>query len=278
MKELNIFLVSDSSGETVLTVANSALAQFQGIKINKFLWPMMRTEAELDKLFDEVITKRGVILYTIADRDVRQKMKKMCSVHSINSISALGGVIKELEDNLGMKASNVVTGAKHKDLSEDYYERIEAINFTINHDDGQSLSSMNTADIVLVGLSRSSKTPTSLYLSQRGFRVANLPFIKDIGIRANPEDIKVPLVVGLTIAPERLVQIRTSRLEVMNSGTFTEEYNDIRSINEEAVQLKKLFANTNWPVIDVTGRAIEETSAEIIKMYYKKIGGNKRLG
>jgi hypothetical protein len=239
---------------------------------------MLRTQEELEKLFDEAITKRGVILYTIADGDVRQKMKKMCKIHSINSISALGGVIKEFEDNLGMKASNVVTGAKHKDLSDAYYDRIEAINFTINHDDGQSLKTINSADVVLVGLSRSSKTPTSLYLSQRGYKVANLPFIKGIGIRVKPDEIKVPLVVGLTISPDRLKQIRTSRLEIMNSNKFNDDYIDIRSINEEAVELKKLFSTTDWPIIDVTGKAIEETSADIIKLHNEKIGGNKRLG
>ncbi|MCL4171304.1 UNVERIFIED_CONTAM: hypothetical protein GTU68_027525, partial [Idotea baltica] len=274
----NIFLVSDSSGETVLTVANSVLAQFQGIKVNKYLWPMVRTIEELEKLLDEVIEKRGVIIYTIAERELRHKMKEVCDAHEIPFIGALGSVITCLEGYLGSKASNIITGAKHVDLGQSYYDRIEAINFTINHDDGQSLQTMNAADIVLVGLSRSSKTPTSLYLAQRGYKVANLPFIKNIGIRVKPEDIKAPLVVGLVISPERLKQIRASRLEVMNSGHFNEDYIDIRSINAEAAELRRLFSETDWPVIDVTGKAIEETSADIIKLHNKKIGGNKRLG
>lgn len=278
MKEINIFLVSDSSGETVLTVANSALAQFGNVLVNKFLWPMVRTEAEMEKLLDDVVSKKGVIIYTIADEKLRHKMKEKCDAHNISYMGAIGSVITGLEEYLGVKASKVVVGAKHINLDDDYYNRIEAINFTINHDDGQSLKTLNAADIVLVGLSRSSKTPTSLYLAQRGYKVANLPFVKGIGIRVKPEEIKVPLVVGLTISPERLKQIRSSRLEVMNSGEFNKDYIDIRGINQEATELKKLFVKTKWPIIDVTGKAIEETSADIIKLFTEKIGGNKRLG
>ena len=139
MKEINIFLVSDSSGETVLTVANSALAQFGNVLVNKFLWPMVRTEAEMEKLLDDVVSKKGVIIYTIADEKLRHKMKEKCDAHNISYMGAIGSVITGLEEYLGVKASKVVVGAKHINLDDDYYNRIEAINFTINHDDGQSL-------------------------------------------------------------------------------------------------------------------------------------------
>jgi regulator of PEP synthase PpsR (kinase-PPPase family) len=275
---LNLYLVSDSSGETVISVSSAVVSQFADLKVEKFMWPMVRSFNQIDKLTDDIRQKPGVVLFTVADDKLRQYMKEKCTQAGAKCIPAITHVIEEFVEHLGMKASIHVSGAKHSELSEKYFSRIEAINFAINHDDGQSLHDLNEADIVLVGVSRSSKSPTTFYLAQRGLKVANVPYIKGVGLGINPKEVVKPLVIGLVISPERLKQIRSTRLMYLKSDTFAKDYTDDHSIREEIREIRQLIAENNWPYIDVTGKAIEETSAEIINMYFEKVGARQTFG
>lgn len=278
MQKVNFYFLSDSSGETVMSVGYAAIAQFDNVEVEKYLWPMVRTKKQIDDLVADASKNDGIVLYTIADDNLRDYLKAECHKHKVRCISAISHVIVELMEHLGIKASRHISGIKHLNPGDEYFERIEAINFTMSHDDGQNLHDINDADIVLIGVSRSSKTPTCFYLAQRGFKVANIPFVKGIGIRIDIEEIKGPTIIGLHITPERLRQIRTSRLVTMTDNTFGSNYTEQSSILEEIKELRQLFGKAKLPVIDVTGKAIEETAAEIINIHYEKIGKRVRLG
>lgn len=278
MKKVNFYFLSDSSGETVMSVGYAAIAQFEDIEVEKFLFPMVRKKEQIDNLITEAKDKDGIILYTIADDKLRGYLKEQCVINNIRCVSAISHVIVELMEHLEVRASRKISGAKHLNHKEEYFERFEAVNFTMIHDDGQSLADINNADIVLIGLSRTSKTPTSFYLAQRGFKVANIPFVKDIGIRIDIETIVGPTIVGLSMTPERLRQIRSSRLFTEEASHISASYTDPQNIMEEIREIRQLFGKAKLPIIDVTGKAIEETAAEIINIHYEKIGGHARLG
>ncbi len=275
---LNLYLVSDSSGETVISVSSAITSQFSDLKIEKFMWPMLRSFNQVDKLVQDIQLKPGIVLYTMGDDKIKEYMKEKCTQAGAKCIPAIDHVMQEFVNHIGMEASIHVSGAKHMDLSEKYFSRIEAINFAINHDDGQSLHDINEADIVLVGVSRSSKSPTTFYLAQRGLKVANVPYIKGVGLGIDPKEIKKPLVIGLVISPERLKQIRSTRLTYLNSTTVAKDYIDDHSIRDEIREVRQIISENNWPYIDVTGKAIEETSAEIINMYFEKVGARQTFG
>jgi len=277
-KEVNLYLVSDSSGETVLSVSGAVTSQFPNIKVNKYIWLMVRTRKEIDKLAEDVKKNPGIILYTIADVPLRHYLKEKCIPHGGKCISAISHIIQEFTQYIGEVASLQISGSRHIDLSEKYYNKIQAIEYTIAHDDGNSVADVNSADIVLVGVSRSSKSPTSFYLAQRGLKVANLPYIKGIGLGVDPKYITEPLVVGLVISSERLRQIRTARLGHLGGETFNKDYVDVFSINEEVREVKKIIFENNWPYIDVTGKAIEETAADIMNIYFEKKGAHHMIG
>ncbi len=277
-KSLNLYLVSDSSGETVISVSSAVISQFTDINVEKFMWPMLRSFNQVDKLAHDIKQKPGIVLYTMGDDKIKEYMKNKCSEAGAKCIPAIEHVIDDFVNHLGVEASKHVSGAKHMDLSEKYFSRIEAINFAINHDDGQSLHDINEADVVLVGVSRSSKSPTTFYLAQRGLKVANVPYIPNVGLGINPKEITKPLVIGLIISPERLKQIRSTRLNYLNSATLAKDYIDDHKIRDEIREVRQLIAENGWPFIDVTGKAIEETSAEIINMYFEKVGARQTFG
>lgn len=239
---------------------------------------MLRSFNQVDKLVQDIQLKPGIVLYTMGDDKIKEYMKEKCTLAGAKCIPAIDHVMQEFVNHLGMEASIHVSGAKHMDLSEKYFSRIEAINFAINHDDGQSLHDINEADIVLVGVSRSSKSPTTFYLAQRGLKVANVPYIRGVGLGIDPKEIKKPLVIGLVISPERLKQIRSTRLTYLNSTAVAKDYIDDHSIRDEIREVRQIISENNWPYIDVTGKAIEETSAEIINMYFEKVGARQTFG
>jgi hypothetical protein len=257
--------VSDSTGETLESLVKAGLAQFEAVDAVKHYWPMVRSEGHLDRVLDEVARVPGLVLYTLVARSVRERLETRCAALGLPVIAVMDPVIAGLERMLGTRA-RARPGGQHR-MDAAYFGRIEAINWTMEHDDGLLPHEWEAADLVLIGVSRSSKTPTSVYLANRGYRVANMPYVPGRPIPDEVMQLKQPLVVGLTVSPERLAQVRRARLlgqEV--GGGFSASYVDPDTIAAEVTAARRLFADRGWPVIDVTRRSIEETAAELMNM------------
>jgi hypothetical protein len=261
---LHLHLVSDSTGETLEGLVKAGLAQFEAVDAVKHYWPMVRSEGHLDRVLDEVARTPGLVLYTLVARTVRERLETRCAMLGLPVIAVLDPVIAGLERMLGTRA-RARPGRQHR-MDEAYFGRIEAINWTMEHDDGLLPHEWEEADLVLMGVSRSSKTPTSVYLANRGYRVANMPCVPGRPIPDEVLNLKHPLVVGLTVASERLAQVRRARLLGQEKGGFSASYVDPDVINAEVAAARRLFADRGWPVIDVTRRSIEETAAELMNM------------
>ncbi|USI74237.1 pyruvate, water dikinase regulatory protein [Sphingomonas morindae] len=263
MTRLHLHLLSDSTGETLENVAKAGLAQFEGVEAIKHFWPMVRSEGHLDRVLVEIAQKPGLIIYTLVNSSVRRRLEARCAALGLSAVSALDPVIEALSHLLG-QATIGRPGRQHV-LDEAYFARVEAIHYTIAHDDGVAPEDWEDADIVLAGVSRSSKTPTSIYLANRGYRVANIPLVVESPPPPNLFTLRRPLVVGLTTSPERLVQIRRNRLLSLNEMTET-AYVDQDRVARELAFARRMFSDNGWPVIDVTRRSIEETAAAIINL------------
>ena len=263
MARLHLHLLSDSTGETLENVAKAGLAQFEGVEAVKHFWPMVRSEGHLDRVLVEIAAKPGLVIYTLVNSTVRQRLETRCRALGIRAVSALDPVIDSLSRLLGQQTISR-PGRQHV-LDDAYFDRVEAIHYTIAHDDGIASEEWEEADIVLAGVSRSSKTPTSIYLANRGFRVANIPLV----IESPPPPIlftlQHPLVVGLTTSQDRLIQIRRNRLLSLNEKAET-AYVDQERVARELAYARRMFSDNGWPVIDVTRRSIEETAAAIINL------------
>ncbi|WPX96048.1 Putative pyruvate, phosphate dikinase regulatory protein [Candidatus Bandiella woodruffii] len=262
-------MVSDSSGETVIAVSKAATSQFENIEIKEYMWPLVRVKSQINQLIESIKKKPGLVIYTIINKDLRDYLKARCQETNTKCISPIGNIISEISSYCGIAASKKNPEKEIFD-DESYFKKIEAINFTVNHDDGQLSQNFNEADILIMGVSRTSKSPTSLYLAQRGYKVANWPVIN--GIDYNLSQINNPLVVGLTISVDRLIQIRQFRLISKDIKHCNNEYTDALVAKEELKYANKIFRHHNIPVIDVTSKAIEEISAEIINLYFTKKG------
>ncbi len=273
-KLINLHLISDSTGETLSSVARAVLSQFEGVESNDFIWPLVRTEPQLERVIDSISKDPGVVMYTILHDDLIESLKKKCYEMQIPCIPVLSHIIAEFSNYLGMNISHTI-GRQHL-LDGEYFSRVEAISYTITHDDGQSSWDLYDADIVIVGVSRTSKSPTSVYLSCRGYKTANIPFVSLETIPETIYDLKKPLIVGLVINPEKLVQIRQTRLVSLGHETGS-DYIDLESIKAEVAESRKLFAKLNCPVIDVTKRSVEETAAKIIQLAQEKKITSKKL-
>lgn len=273
-KLINLHLISDSTGETLSSVARAVLSQFEGVESNDFIWPLVRTEPQLERVIDSISKDPGVVMYTILHDDLIELLKKKCYEMQIPCIPVLSHIIAEFSNYLGMNISHTI-GRQHL-LDGEYFSRVEAISYTITHDDGQSSWDLYDADIVIVGVSRTSKSPTSVYLSCRGYKTANIPFVSLETIPETIYDLKKPLIVGLVINPEKLMQIRQTRLASLGHETGS-DYVDLESIKNEVAESRKLFAKLNCPVIDVTKRSVEETAAKIIQLAQEKKITSKKL-
>ena len=270
LDEINfhLHLVSDSTAETVSSVARAAIAQFDGVEVEESTWPLVRTKAQVDKVLKGVREKGGFVMYTMADKHLRNHLKKNCAEMGIPCISVISRTITALSEYMDKKTTFHKPGRQHE-LDEDYFNRVEAINFALAHDDGQSVWDLEEADVVLVGASRTSKSPTSIYLAYRGFRAANVPYVMGVPLPDIVHKLKHPLVVGLTISPDVLVQIRKNRLLSINESKAT-DYTNIEKVKDELVEVRKVFSKNKWPVIDVTRRSVEETTANIIQLFEKR--------
>ena len=263
-KIINLHLISDSTGETLSSVSRAVLSQFEDVDSNDFVWPFIRTKSQIEKVKESITKNPGIVLYTIMEDSLIENLKNHCYELQIPCIPVLSRIISEFSNYLGLNISHSI-GRQHL-LDRDYFSRVEAINYTINHDDGQLSWDLYDADIIIVGVSRTSKSPTSVYLSCRGYKTANIPFVDIKTIPENIYDLKKPLIVGLTINPEKLIQIRQSRLALLGKD-IESDYIDVEAVKIEIAESRKLFSKLNCPVIDVTKRSVEETAAKIIQLY-----------
>ena len=261
---LHLHLVSDATGETTHQLARAALARFSNVRVIEHVWTLVRTEDHLASVHKAIETHGGVVFFSIAERELRSKLENLCRMHNIPALSVLDHVIHTLSKVLG-QPDEEIRGGQHR-MDEAYFDRIEALDFTIQHDDGQGLSTVGNADILIVGVSRSSKTPTSIYLAHRGYKVANYPLVPGVPMPLDEMPMGGLFTVGLIKDARRLVQIRRNRLLAMNERENS-SYADMKTISDEINNARKLFTSQNWPVIDVSRRSVEETAAEIINLY-----------
>ncbi len=269
MTRFHLHLVSDATGDTVHSVARACLVQFEEAEAIEHIWSMIRTPAQIDRVIRGVTANPGVVLYTLVNEELRQSLTDGCRQLQVPAIPVLDPVIGALGAYLG-RQSRGLPGQQHM-LDSEYFQRIDAMTFALNHDDGQSLWGLNDADVILVGVSRTSKTPTCIYLANRGIKAANVPIVPGLSLPPELFQATRPLIVGLTNDPERLIQVRTQRLASLHHDERS-EYTDLAKVREEVVQARRLFTDHGWAVIDVSRRSIEETAAAILRLLARRHG------
>ena len=271
-EKYNVYLVSDSTGETLDRIFLSLKSQFANFEYDKKEFAFVRTEQQINKIIKECSqTKNSIILYTIVEIKLAKYMSNISEKNNIPCFGILGNLILNFSKLLNQKAIHKPS-AQHV-LDDEYYRRIEAIQFTMSHDDGKKLDDVEKADIVLLGVSRTSKTPTSIYLANRGYKTVNIPLVLDQKIPTSLETNKNKIcVIGLVADAERLADIRRNRVAIMRENSI-KDYTELSSIKEEVDRSKKLFNKYKWPVIDVTRKSVEETAASILKIF--EINKNK---
>ncbi|NJO38660.1 MAG: kinase/pyrophosphorylase [Rhizobiales bacterium] len=271
---LHMHLVSDSTGDTVTTVARAGISQFDGVVPVEHVWSFVRSRAQVEQVLSMVKALPGVVIYTMVSPDLRKALEEGCRELKTPAVPILDGVFKALSGLLGAETRQAI-GRQHA-MDDGYFSRIEAMDFMLQHDDGQSPWDLDNADIVLVGVSRASKTPTCIYLANRGLKTANVPVVMDCPLPKELATLTKPLVVGLTINPEPLVQIRSNRLRQMERGgaplRLSDDYTEIERVRAELVYARRLFARYDWPVIDVTRRSVEETAAAVFQLFQGRVG------
>src|SRR4051812_86397 len=261
--KFHIHLVSDSTGETLNAMANAALAQFENVNVMVHPYALVRAEAQLTRALDHIAIMPGIVFFTLANQGLRDKLMARCADLEVRCIDVLEGPVTAMRQFLGRAETHKV-GRQHE-VDARYLDRIEALNFTIAHDDGQSLDSIDSAEIILTGASRTSKTPTCVYLAIRGTRTANVPLVPRMPPPPQLLSAKGPLIVGLWVSPDRLVQVRRNRLTSMGEGRDS-DYVELDSVRAEIPATRQLFENQGWPMIDVSRRSIEETAASVMNL------------
>jgi regulator of PEP synthase PpsR (kinase-PPPase family) len=264
----HLHLVSDSTGETLLAVGRAAAAQFATVSPVEHVFPLLRNQKQLDHALEEIEANPGIVLYTLVDHALGERLETRCREMNVPCLSILGPVLSLFHSYLGTETTPRI-GGQHM-MNPAYFRRIEALNFTMMHDDGQHTEDLEDADVVLVGVSRTSKTPTSIYLANRGIKTLNIPLVPEIDPPAVLEKAKKPLVVGLYASPERIVQIRQNRLLSLNAAQSDSAYIDRERVSQEIATSKKLCAKHGWPSIDVSRRSIEETAAAVIALLQER--------
>jgi len=273
-REIQLYLVSDSTGETVQAIARACIVQFEGVEGVEHHWTLVRTLPKVDQLLEKVGDNPGIVLFTLVSHELRLRLIDGCRRLRVPCISVLDPFINAFENYLGV-AANQRPGRQHA-MDSDYFSRIEAMQFALIHDDGQGLHDLHTADVILTGVSRTSKTPTCIYLANRGIKAANVPFVPGIGL---PDELlsltgpNAPMVIGLTKDPASLVQIRRNRLKMIAEGDET-DYVDLETVRQEVLTCRKICRDKNWQMLDVSRRSIEETAAAIIQHYERRQEGS----
>ena len=259
----HLHLVSDATGETLIAVSRAVTAQFQGVAAIEHVYPLVRNQTQLQRAISEIAASPGIVLYTVVDKELTTTLEQACVEIGSPFLSVLQPIFDSFQAYLGT-ASTSRPGAQHM-LNAEYFKRIDALNFTMMHDDGQTSDNLDNADVVLLGVSRTSKTPTSIYLANRGVKTANIPLIPGVDPPQYIYSLQKPLIVGLIASPERIVQIRQNRLLGLNAQQDT-NYVDRHAVADEIAESRLLFRKNGWPMMDVTRRSIEETAAGIIDL------------
>jgi [pyruvate, water dikinase]-phosphate phosphotransferase / [pyruvate, water dikinase] kinase len=260
----HLHLISDATGETLITVARAAAAQYAKVTPVEHMHPLVRTQKQLDRVLAEIEEQPGIVLYTLLQENLVARLEQKCRDLGVPYLSILGPVLHLFQAYLGAESTHKV-GAQHT-LNAEYFRRIDALNYTMLHDDGQLTDDLEEADVLLVGVSRTSKTPTSIYLANRGVKTANVPLVPGMQLSPGIERLKHPLIVGLYASPERVVQIRQNRLLSLKAHRDDDKYIDREAVAEEIAASRRLCGRHNWPLIDVTRRSIEETAAAILAL------------
>jgi len=259
----HLHLVSDATGETLIAASRAVAAQYDGVSSIEHVYPLVRTKTQLDRAIAEIEEAPGIVLFTLVDQQLAEELQSACKKASVPCLSVLQPILDLFQSYIGT-AMRLRPGAQHM-LNADYFRRIEALNFTVLHDDGQQAENFEEADVVLMGVSRTSKTPTSIYLANRGIKAANIPLVPDIPLLDLVLGLEKPLVVGLVASAERIVQIRENRLLALKANPDS-PYVDRLLVADEIRRARKICAAQGWPVIDVTHRSIEETAAAVIDL------------
>ncbi len=270
----HLHLVSDSTGETLTTIAKAAAVQYGEMRAIEHVYPLVRTPRQLQRALQEIEQTPGIVLCTIVNKTLAEEIERRCREIQVPCLHVLQPIMKTFENYLGA-ASTPMVGGQHV-LDADYFKRIEALNFTMAHDDGRLPDNMNDADICILGISRTSKTPTSIYLAQRGFKTTNLPLVPQIELPKRLTEPHSAFVVCLVASPDRIAEIRRNRAMMMADRDL-DTYVDRSLISAEITYTRKLSAKYGWPVIDVTRRSVEETAAAIIKLMHDKKAGAEEL-
>ena len=265
-RKVNFHLVSDATGDTLEQVAKAALAQFPDIEPVKHMWPMIRTSRHMERLLPEFKEVPGIIMFTLVNPEIEEVLVNACQENNWPYISVMQGIIRQLGHHLGVK-SIARPGLQHE-MNEEYFERIDAIHYTLAHDDGQMSEGLAEADVILVGVSRTSKTPTCIYLANRGLKAANVPIVPGCPLPPDLEKNRHKFIVGLVNSADRLIQIRKNRLLSLKEDKET-VYVDEDAVKEEVRMARRLFASYGWPIIDVTRRSIEETAVAVMNLKHK---------
>ena len=271
MPKFHLHLVSDSTGETVSALARACVVQFDGFEPISHLWWLVRNPTQVSHVIEGVKAEPGVVLATLVDPDLRAALDEGCRGLRVPCISVLDPVLAGLAAFLNTKFG-VEPGRQHM-LDAEYFKRIDAMHFTLAHDDGQMLDAIDEADVVLVGVSRTSKTPTCMYLANRGIKAANVPLVPGAPPPHELLAVKGPLIVGLTREAKSLTDMRRARLNFLDKDL--PGYADLAQVQDELAQARRLFTDRGWPTIDMTRRSIEEAAAAILQIYSQRQGGTK---
>jgi regulator of PEP synthase PpsR (kinase-PPPase family) len=269
--KLHLHLVSDATGETIHSVARACLSQFEEVEPVEHNWALIRTPSQIQKIIVAAEANPGVVMFTLVNAELRETLLEGCRQLQIPCIAVLDPVIASLGHFLGVKAKGL-PGRQHI-MDAEYFGRIDAMTFALHHDDGQAVQNLQEAEIILAGVSRTSKTPTCIYLANRGIKAANIPIVPGVPLPAELTKLRnkpgEPFVVGLTKDPARLVQVRRNRLQMLSQDANT-DYVDLESVREEVSTARRLCTKYNWPLIDVTRRSIEESAAAILQLYERR--------
>lgn len=262
-RNFHLHLVSDATGETLNSIAKAACAQFEGIEVQEHFYALVRSQRQLARVIEHIRENPGPVYFTVVNTELRRELEAQCTAIGVPFQGVLDGPIGMMKQYLGASQTHR-PGAQHE-VDQRYMHRIEALNFTIAHDDGQALDMLNEAEVVLVGASRTSKTPTSVYLAIRGVRAANVPLVQGLPIPPELSASTKPLIVGLWASPDRLVQIRRNRMMTLGEVRDT-SYVDLDAVRAEVRATRALYEKQGWPAIDVTRRSVEETAASVLNL------------
>jgi len=272
MSELILHKISDSTGETLDVVVRACLGQFPHVEVDEKRWTMVRGKDSVHEVLEGIAAQPGFVIFTLVDDDLSEQVVNGCKKLNVPCIDLLNPVLGQLGNYLGMEHDQR-PGSQHV-LDADYFSKIEALHYVLAHDDGQSLRDLNDADVILVGVSRTSKTPTCIYLANQGMKAANVPIVPGMDLPAELLAAGRPLIVGITKDPRRLVQIRRQRLK-MQGHTEETDYVDLDAVSAEMRGAKAQYTEQGWPIVDVTRKSVEEAAATILQLYHGRLDGER---